>query len=174
MDIVPVGIKGNSFVVKINGHEYGYGEKPQGLKLKELADKFGKILKFSAGRALAWLKKNSDLVSGTKKNESEDLELIGFNMSLYEAEEKKASEENTEEKKKEHKPKKFKEESEEETEEETEEVGPEEALDWFKDYLKMGKKLHRIEDDEMIELEKIQRYIEEFIKDRKALGRKLK
>ena len=31
------------------------------------------MLQFSSGRALAWLKKNTDLAAGSKKNEAEDI-----------------------------------------------------------------------------------------------------
>ena len=61
----PIGKKGNAYYFTINGHEYGYDMTSANW------DKFLKILQFSQGRALAWLKKNSKLVAGSmKQNES--------------------------------------------------------------------------------------------------------
>lgn len=173
--ISPVGLRGKSFVVKINGHEYGYGEKEGGLDLKTVADKFGKILKYSAGRALTWLKKNTDLISGSKKNESLDIESLGFFLNesgefefkskgILEAEEK---EQPKEEKKKETKKK---EEKEIEDEVEETEMTPSEALDYIESYIdenrsKMDKK-DKNKFSELVELLKV------FIKERRDMGRK--
>ena len=61
----PIGKKGNAYYLTINGHEYGYDMTSTNW------GKFLKILQFSQGRALAWLKKNSKLVAGSmKQNES--------------------------------------------------------------------------------------------------------
>lgn len=67
LNIDIVGKKGNEFHIKINGKEYGYSAKEGGeFDLNTIVEKFGKIMKFSAGKALAWLKKNSDLTFGGK------------------------------------------------------------------------------------------------------------
>lgn len=82
LDVKKVGMKGDAYHITINGHEYGYGEK-EGTEhdFKTIVDKFEKILKFSAGRALQWLKKNTVLKSGSKKNESEIFEKFGLLIS---------------------------------------------------------------------------------------------
>jgi hypothetical protein len=69
--------KDGLFFVSINGQEYGY--KPEGISINDLVDKFKSILKHNAGRALAWLKKNSELVKGSKKNEVEIFESLELN-----------------------------------------------------------------------------------------------
>lgn len=61
----PIGKRGNAYYLSINGHEYGYDMTAQNW------GKFLKILQFSRGRALAWLKKNSKLVAGSKKKQNE-------------------------------------------------------------------------------------------------------
>jgi len=68
------GINDNMLLVSINGTEYGYGEAAGGPDLEELSRKFSKMMTFSVGKALAWLKKNAELIKGSKKNESEDIE----------------------------------------------------------------------------------------------------
>jgi hypothetical protein len=67
------GIRDGLLYIDINGHEYGYSEIKGGADLEEIARKFRKMLQFSSGRALAWLKKNTDLAAGSKKNEAEDI-----------------------------------------------------------------------------------------------------
>ena len=52
--------------VNINGKKYGYGEKEGDLDIADVARKFETMLKFSAGRALTWLKKHAELVKGSK------------------------------------------------------------------------------------------------------------
>jgi len=52
--------------VSINGTVYGYQAKSGG-NAEDLANTFKGMLKYSAGKALAWLKKNAELVSGSKK-----------------------------------------------------------------------------------------------------------
>lgn len=48
--------------VKINDKKYGYSEKPGvELALKDIKDKLEKIMKYSHGKALVWLKKNTAL-----------------------------------------------------------------------------------------------------------------
>lgn len=68
LEEVPVEILGPStdgnFYIKINGHMYVY--EPRGLSINDLARKFSKMYQFSKGKALAWLKKNSILVKGSK------------------------------------------------------------------------------------------------------------
>jgi len=54
------------FYIKFNGNVYGY--KPKGLGMEDLVRKFKKMVGFSVGRALAWLKKNTEHIEGgTKK-----------------------------------------------------------------------------------------------------------
>jgi hypothetical protein len=67
------GIRDGILFIDINGNEYGYSEIKGGADLEEIARKFRKMLQFSSGRALAWLKKNTDLAAGSKKNEAEDI-----------------------------------------------------------------------------------------------------
>lgn len=55
--------------IDVNGHEYGYVQQKDGMDIGDVARKFEKILQFSAGKALTWLKKNATLVSGSKKQE---------------------------------------------------------------------------------------------------------
>jgi hypothetical protein len=79
LKVVPVGLKGGEYHITINGHEYGYKAKSGSeLTIQEIGEKFVKILKYSAGRAITWLKKNTDLASGSKKNESEDIAIFNF------------------------------------------------------------------------------------------------
>lgn len=62
-----IGKKGDEFVVSIEGHEYGYKPIAGGnLSIDDLEKKFDGIAKFSSGKALAWLKRNADLVSGSQ------------------------------------------------------------------------------------------------------------
>lgn len=64
LEVIPVGVTGNVFNVKINGTEYGF-EALSG-KIDDVYKSFTGQLKYSAGRALAWLKKNAKQVSGGK------------------------------------------------------------------------------------------------------------
>jgi hypothetical protein len=77
------GIAGDILLVSINGNEYGYGEMKGGPDLEELSRKFSKMMTFSVGKALAWLKKNAELVKGSGKNESEDIEAVAGEL-MYE------------------------------------------------------------------------------------------
>ncbi len=61
------GLKENILHITIGGHDYGYEEKQGGTKIQEIARKFEKMLTFSTGRALDWLKKNAQLATGSKK-----------------------------------------------------------------------------------------------------------
>ena len=59
-----IGVKQNTFYLKIGGRLYGY--ESEQYNAGELATKFGKIMRYSVGKALAWLKKNSTLAFGGK------------------------------------------------------------------------------------------------------------
>lgn len=61
--IDPLDLTKDLFYVSINGKTYGYQAKP-GEDIENVATTFKKMLKYSAGKALAWLKKNSDLALG--------------------------------------------------------------------------------------------------------------
>jgi hypothetical protein len=68
LNIEVLGKKGNEFRIRVNGQEYGYSEKKDGkFDLNTLIEKFKKIMKFSAGRALIWLKNNAEHTFGGKK-----------------------------------------------------------------------------------------------------------
>jgi hypothetical protein len=58
--------------VDINGHRYGYSAKEDDLDIADVARKFEKMLKFSQGKALNWLKKHTTLTSGSSKIEAVD------------------------------------------------------------------------------------------------------
>jgi len=58
--------------VDINGHRYGYSAKDGDLDIADVARKFEKMLKFSQGKALNWLKKHTTLSSGSSKIEAVD------------------------------------------------------------------------------------------------------
>jgi hypothetical protein len=70
------GPKGVEIFVDINGHKYGYTQKDGDLDIGDVARKFEKMLQFSAGRALSWLKKHTILSSGSKKQEQEDAKQV--------------------------------------------------------------------------------------------------
>jgi hypothetical protein len=77
--IVPSGMKGDVYTVTINGHEYGYVAKENSpLTIEEIGAKFVRMTKFSLGKAFAWFKKNTELSTGSKKNESEDFAMFNF------------------------------------------------------------------------------------------------
>lgn len=83
-NVVPVGLKGSEYHIKINGHDYGYKAKADSeLTIQEIGEKFVKIMKYSAGKAFTWLKKNTELASGSKKNESEDIAIVGFMLEYF-------------------------------------------------------------------------------------------
>jgi hypothetical protein len=69
----PLDITKDFFYVSINGTTYGYQAKAGG-NVEDIAKTFKGMLKYSAGKALAWLKKNADLVSGSKKAVNESTE----------------------------------------------------------------------------------------------------
>lgn len=61
------GVDGKALYVNINGHKYGY-QAIDG-SIDEIGAKFGRMLGYGAGgNALAWLKKNTNLVYGSVKN----------------------------------------------------------------------------------------------------------
>jgi hypothetical protein len=69
----PLDVTKDFFYVSINVNVYGYQAKSGG-NVEDLAKTFKGMLKFSAVKSLAWLKKNAELVSGSKKalNEAKD------------------------------------------------------------------------------------------------------
>jgi hypothetical protein len=77
--------------VDINGHRYGYSAKEGDLDIADVARKFEKMLKFSQGKALNWLKKHTTLSSGSSKVEAIDSK--GVKESKMEADEVETVEE---------------------------------------------------------------------------------
>lgn len=68
LDVNVLGVSTGEFGLRINGKEYSYAPvKSSGLTVYDLERKFKTIAKYSIGRALAWLKKNSILATGGKK-----------------------------------------------------------------------------------------------------------
>ena len=72
-----LGVEGDVLYVMINGNKYGY-KAPAGKDIEDLAKSFAGLAKHSAGKALAWIKKNAELVFGSKKvqesvNEGEEI-----------------------------------------------------------------------------------------------------
>ena len=63
---------GTEIFVTINGHKYGYSQKEGDLDIADIARKFSKMLKFSNGKAITWLKKHTELSSGSKSTEADD------------------------------------------------------------------------------------------------------
>ena len=59
--------------IDVNGHKYGYQQKEGDIAIADVARKFEKMLQFSAGRALTWLKKHTKLSSGSASTEKTDL-----------------------------------------------------------------------------------------------------
>lgn len=66
--VSPIGVQDGLLLIDISGHTYGYA--PTDLPLDVLQRKFMGILRFSAGRALRWLKKHSKLALGGKVESS--------------------------------------------------------------------------------------------------------
>jgi hypothetical protein len=64
--------EGTEIFVTINGHKYGYSQKEGDLDIADIARKFNKMLGFSSGKAIAWLKKHTELTSGSKSAEATD------------------------------------------------------------------------------------------------------
>jgi hypothetical protein len=72
-----LGVEGDILYILINGNKYGY-KAPAGKDIEDLAKSFAGLAKHSAGKALAWIKKNAELVFGSKKvqesvNEGEEI-----------------------------------------------------------------------------------------------------
>ncbi len=65
LKISKASVKNGELLTSINGNQYSY--KPVGMDIDRLHSKFNKMLGFSAGKALAWLKKNSELSSGSTR-----------------------------------------------------------------------------------------------------------
>lgn len=70
--ITDLDVRDDVFFLNINGNEYGY--KSKDMNIQAVVDKFKSILKHNTGRALSWLKKNTELIVGSKKNEGEIFE----------------------------------------------------------------------------------------------------
>lgn len=62
LNVVPQGVKGSTLVIAINGKNYAY-QPVQGMSVKDLDKKFTDIFKHSPGRALQWLKTNSQVIN---------------------------------------------------------------------------------------------------------------
>ena len=61
-----LGVEGDILYILINGNKYGY-KAPAGKDIEDLAKSFAGMAKHSAGKALSWIKKNAELVFGSKK-----------------------------------------------------------------------------------------------------------
>jgi len=59
LDLNMIGVDSDLFAIRINNIKYKY--RPINMSPQELAVKFSKMSVFSKGKALAWLKKNSEL-----------------------------------------------------------------------------------------------------------------
>ena len=71
LKVEPIGIEGNEFLINVNSHTYAYSVKDDSeFSIQQIGEKFVKILKYSAGRALSWLKKHTVLTKGSLKEES--------------------------------------------------------------------------------------------------------
>lgn len=65
--VANLGVEDDILYITINGNKYGY-KAPSGKDIDAIAKSFAGLLKFSAGKALAWIKKNAELAFGSKKN----------------------------------------------------------------------------------------------------------
>lgn len=63
-EVKTLGAKGKAYYIAIDGKQYGY--VPKTFTLDQIEAKFKSILKHSPGKALAWLKKNTTLISNKK------------------------------------------------------------------------------------------------------------
>ena len=82
-----LGVLGNTYFVNVNGNKYGYSASPeQDLSIEEIQKKFEKMCTFSAGKALAWLKKVTMLDSGSVKGKSkfESMEYSDEELAVFE------------------------------------------------------------------------------------------
>jgi len=64
-----LGVLNNTLFIKLDGHKYGYTSING--KISDIYNSFKGILKHSPVKALAWLKKNAKLVSGSVKGSSQ-------------------------------------------------------------------------------------------------------
>jgi hypothetical protein len=84
LSLSDIEVKGGKLFVTINGSPYSYSANGtgdfKGKGIDEIAAHFKKIMKHNAGRALAWLKKNTTLESGSKK-EMVDFTVDGIKLS---------------------------------------------------------------------------------------------
>jgi hypothetical protein len=72
-DIKFVGLKGDTLEVDVKGQKYGHVAKT-GLDIAEIARKFEKMLQFSSWKALNWLNRQTEIVSGSKKKQEDDID----------------------------------------------------------------------------------------------------
>lgn len=63
LTVDPLDLTDSHLFVSVNGKVYGYSAK-SGEDIQTVATTFKKMLKYSAGKALAWLKKNTELTMG--------------------------------------------------------------------------------------------------------------
>lgn len=70
-DIKMVGMRGDTLEIAVKGQKYGHKAKT-GMDIKEIARKFEKMLQFSSWKALNWLNKQTEIVSGSKKKQETD------------------------------------------------------------------------------------------------------
>lgn len=76
-NVEAVGMKDGEYHLKINGKEYSYKAKEGSeLTIQQIGENFVKILKHSSGRALNWLKKQTELVKGSAVEESLDMFIL--------------------------------------------------------------------------------------------------
>lgn len=75
-DVRSLGLTDDVLYVDVKGHKYGHKEVEGGLEIAEIARKFEKMLQFSTWRALKWLNKQTDIVSGSKRQEKLDAEKL--------------------------------------------------------------------------------------------------
>ena len=72
-DIKFLGVRGNSIEVSVKGQKYVHAPK-KGVDIVEIARKFEKMLQFSSWKALNWLNRQTEIVSGSKKTQEDDLD----------------------------------------------------------------------------------------------------
>lgn len=60
LEVSPIGVENGVFYVSINGKKYGYAASEM------VVEKFFHLLRYNAGRALAYLKKEAELIFGAK------------------------------------------------------------------------------------------------------------
>lgn len=72
LEVKNEGIKDGKLEISIGGHKYFYTSNSD-LSIEDISKKFNGIAKYSPGRAIAWLKRNTKLISGSKKFVAESL-----------------------------------------------------------------------------------------------------